>query len=373
MIIRQPIQSPIHRARQHLQNPFPRDRLAVFSSDTRQPNIRRIIHHIADPVQAGQRIVQLLQGLARALLVANLEELDPNLTQRRIQLIQASRSRHNHALRIIRGLAVRQHDDVQRLRVRCYSAGVSRRSVQVEVGAQNAVEARRDRRDPSGPHEVEQPPDFVGGTHVARRVLRRVEEVHVDAVGVVFGRDSGDGLECCAGVAPPREGVHAGGVVDDEDGVEGAEEVVLVFAQRALRAAGLRRQRWCGRGGVAASDLDGLWLGAEFSAADARVEGRAVPVQQGVVVRRADGHLGHGVCDVLFAIARLGRGYGVRRGCAAGEAVEARMRVCAAGLVERGRRGWGCGDHGSAGCYRGVSTCRAEHAGEKHAPLLPRR
>lgn len=317
MVIRHPVQPAVHRARQHLQYPLPRDRLAVLAPNA-APNVRRVVDHIADPIQTRQCIVQLLQRLARALLVANLEELDAHLAQRRIQGLEPPRRIHNHALGIVRRLAVRQHNDVQRLRVLAV-AGFARSGIPVEMAPQDAVETRGDRRYAAGLHEVEQAPDLVRGTHVARRVLGRVEEEHVDAVGVVFGGDGGDGLERGAGVAPPRELVHAGRVVDHEDGVEGAQEVVLVFAQRAPGAAGLRggeggrrrerrrelrreRRRRIQRA-IATPDLDGLRLGAELGTAGARVEGRPVAVQEGVVLRHADGHLGHGVGNVLVTVA----------------------------------------------------------------------
>lgn len=106
----------------------------------------------------------------------------------------------------------------------------------------------------------------------------------------------------------------------------------------------------------AASDLDGLGLGAEFGAAGAGVEVGAVPVEERVVFRGADGHFGDGVGDVLFAVSGLGRGDGIGRGGAAGEALEDRVGVCAAGLFERGWRGRGRGDQRSARCYGGVSV-----------------
>lgn len=56
---------------------------------------------------------------------------------------------------------------------------------------------------------------------------RMVEEVDIDAVGVVRGTEGCDGSECCAGLLPEAAG-HGSGVVDQQDGVEGAEEGVGV-------------------------------------------------------------------------------------------------------------------------------------------------
>lgn len=114
---------------------------------------------------------------------------------------------------------------------------------------------------------------------------------------------------------------------------------------------------------VATSDLDGFGLGAELGAADPRVKIGAVSVEEGVLFRSADSHFGDSVGDVLFAVAGFGRGNGVGRGCAAGEALEDRVGICTAGLFERGWCRGGCGDQRYARRYRGVSTSENQPAG----------
>lgn len=219
----------------------------------------------------------------------------------------------------------------------------------------------------------------------------------VDAVAVVFGRYSGDGLEGGAGVGPAREGGHAGGVVDDEDGVVGAEELVLVFADGDPGAAGggagggpfgggflgaaegLAGVGAVGpggvEGGVAAADFYGLRVGAQLGARGAGVIGGAVAVEEGVLLRLADGHFGGGVGDVLLALvgqrrgSGVGRGGGVGRGRIRGER-RGEERACAgaAGLLERGRRRRGCGYQGSARRCQALVYLRPTGRGEPTAP-----
>lgn len=209
----------------------------------------------------------------------------------------------------------------------------------------------------------------------------------VDAVAVVFGRYSGDGLEGGAGVGPAREGGHAGGVVDDEDGVVGAEELVLVFADGDSGAAGggpfgggflgaaegLAGVCSVGsggvEGGVAAADFHGLRVGAQLGAPGAGIEGGAVAVEEGVLLRLADGHFGGGVGDVFLALVGQRRGGGVGRGRIRGER-RGEERACAgaAGLLERGRRRRGCGYQGSARRCQALVYLGPTGRGEPTAP-----
>jgi len=69
----------------------------------------------------------------------------------------------------------------------------------------------------------------------------RVEEENVDAVGVMGGADGGDGGEGRGGLGPGVVPGHGGGIVDEEDGVEGAEEGVgVVGCGGGGRALGCR-------------------------------------------------------------------------------------------------------------------------------------
>ena len=78
---------------------------------------------------------------------------------------------------------------------------------------------------------------------VVRVVVLVVEEVDVDAVGVVLGADGRDGGEG-GGCFMPGAAGHAAGVVDQEDGVElGEERVAVVVGSRDGRGVRWRRFR----------------------------------------------------------------------------------------------------------------------------------
>ena len=71
-----------------------------------------------------------------------------------------------------------------------------------------------------------------------------VEKVDVDPVGIVRGADGRDRFERGARLAPPAAG-HAAGVVDEEDGVEGAEEGVAVVGAGEGCRGGWMCWCWC--------------------------------------------------------------------------------------------------------------------------------
>ena len=83
--------------------------------------------------------------------------------------------------------------------------------------------------------------DLFGGSDIHVRVrVWGVEEMDVDAVTVVLGANWSDGFEGVPGFVPFGAG-HGAGVVDEEDGVEGAEEGVRVVSAWSNS---------CGGGGV---------------------------------------------------------------------------------------------------------------------------
>lgn len=138
-------------------------------------------------------------------------------------------------LGVVGGAAVGDDDDVDGLHV-LHVLGVARQAL--EVGLENVLQSRARGRRGAGPHALEELLDLVGALDVvvAPRCLSRgrgprravVEEVEIDAVGVVVGADGRDGPERVAGL-PPGSAGHAAAVVDDEDGVKGGQEGILVL------------------------------------------------------------------------------------------------------------------------------------------------
>lgn len=55
-----------------------------------------------------------------------------------------------------------------------------------------------------------------------------VQEIDIDTVGIVSGTDGGDGREGCLNFSPGPSH-HAAAVVDEEDGVERAQEGILIL------------------------------------------------------------------------------------------------------------------------------------------------
>lgn len=55
-----------------------------------------------------------------------------------------------------------------------------------------------------------------------------IQKVNIDAVGVVGGADGREVFEGATGLGPAVAPAHGGRVVDQEDGVEGGQEVVRV-------------------------------------------------------------------------------------------------------------------------------------------------
>ena len=165
----------------------------------------------------------------RLLVLADLEELDTDLPRRRIELVELLRRCDERALDVVGGGAVGDADDVDWL------SGFRVVFVLQEVGFEDSIELLAGWGGAAGSDLREDPVDFggVGDVAVFRGVLS-VEEEDIDAVSVVGGADGRDVLEGFLGLSPQRAG-HGAGVVDQEDGVEAAEEGVGVVIRCSRR------------------------------------------------------------------------------------------------------------------------------------------
>ncbi len=135
--------------------------------------------------------------LRRAPLLPDLKELNPNLPSRHVRAIQLPRSADNNRLDVVARHAVGDDDDVQRL------DGVALALDAGQVGLEDAVELGAGRGAAAGVDGVEDARDGGGRGDVAEGGrVRGVEEVEVDAVGVVRGADGRDGAQGGGGFAP---------------------------------------------------------------------------------------------------------------------------------------------------------------------------
>lgn len=184
----------MHRPEHALQDLIRRQPLATVPRDR--------IHHIPHIARLSELVVQLPQGLGGAPLVADLEELDPDLPGGGVQLVQFLRGRDDGGLDVVGGHAVGDDDDVDGLAVlgALLLAGA-------EVRAEDGIQAAAGRGAAAGADGAEDLLDaLLGGDVLVLRRVGLVEEVDVDAVGVVGGADAGDGGEGLGGFAPEAAG-----------------------------------------------------------------------------------------------------------------------------------------------------------------------
>lgn len=215
-----------HTAQTHLEQALGRQPLILL------PTPGHSIDHVADMILATERIVELAQILRRLGLAADLEELDPDLPRLSTHGIQLARRVDDDALDVVRRHAVGDDDDVERFQRRLVAVGgaLERICHLGQVRFEDLVEPRARRSAAQGPHVLEQRLHRPRGRHVgvpAVSCLRVavVEEVDVETVGVVGGADRGDGRNRSGGLAPRPAG-HGSAVVNEEEGVEGAQEGV---------------------------------------------------------------------------------------------------------------------------------------------------
>lgn len=205
----------MHRPKHTLQNLIRRQPLPAIP--------RHRIHHIAHIARFRQLIIQFPQCLRGAPLVTDLEELDADLPRGRVEFVQFLRRGNDGGLDVVGGHAVRDDDDVDG-----FAVFVPLLLAFAEVGAEEGVEAAAGRGAAAGADGVENLLDgLLGGDVFVLGRVALVEEVDVDAVGVVGGADAGDGGEGLGGFAPGASG-HGAGIVNDEFGVEFGEEGELV-------------------------------------------------------------------------------------------------------------------------------------------------
>lgn len=180
---------------------------------------RHRVHHIPHIARHGQLVVQVAQRLRGAPLLADLEELDPDLPRGRVELVEFPRGGDDGRFHVISRHAVGDDDDVHRLAVfRAFLLALP------EVGAQEAVEAASGRGAAARADGVKDALDVVlGGNVFVFGGVGLVQEIDVDAVGVEARADGGDGGEGVGDFAPGAAG-HAAGVVYEELGVESGEE-----------------------------------------------------------------------------------------------------------------------------------------------------
>lgn len=203
-------------------------------------------------------VVQLLQELPGVLVVADLEELDPDLPGDGLApvAVEPLGGSHDDALRVVGELTVRDGDDVERAhgegRVAELAVFICRGGHgldALQVGPQDLVQALPEGRAAG---RADAPEDLLDGR--GRGDVRvgpgiavaasMVQKVDVDAVGVVLDADGRDGGDRVFGLLPPRS-LHAQAIVDHEDGVEFREEGVgRIAAGARLIGRGRRGWRW---------------------------------------------------------------------------------------------------------------------------------
>lgn len=380
---RAPAIQPAHHSPQHnLEDPIRRQRpLAPIPSTPRHR-----IHDIPQPANArhlGEPIIQLLQRHSRPPLTPDLEELNPHLMRRGIESIQLLGNLDNDRLRIVAGDAVGNDNHIDGLNTR--SIRVARGDHAALVGAQvrahYVVDAHAGGRAAAGADLAEKGFDLRGVGDVApaalgggaARGVAGVEEVEVDAVGVVRGADGRDGAQEVLDFAPGLAG-HGARVVDDEDGVKGGEEGVRVVGGRdgGGREAGGGR----GRGGGAAAggggfDLDGRGGGVYLGVGRGRrIGGGGGRACEGL----GGGGLEEGVCGgaegvAMLALGRLGRLVALCGFAAtfSRESALDRDKEAGATWACHDGCGWGCG-WGGGGLCGGCSGWEGSLG--KEGPLL---
>lgn len=206
------IQASIDRPKHDLENSIASELATLCASE------RHSINDIAQLVIArdlSQLVVKLHEVFPGHLVAADLEELHANLPRGRIELVEFLRRRNQRRLDIVRRLAVSHDDDVERLR------GIRLRGIAAHVRLQDPVETLARRCSAARTHRLEDlAHDRRVGDVVVEGRIWVVQEVEVDAVGVVRGADWRDGFDGVAGFAPAAAG-HAARVVDQEHCIEG--------------------------------------------------------------------------------------------------------------------------------------------------------
>lgn len=180
---------------------------------------RHRVDHIPHIACHSELIVQIAQRLRGASLLADLEELDPDLPRGGVELVEFPRRGDDGRFHVVGRHAVGDDDDVHRLAVfRALLLALA------EVRAQEAVEAASGRGAAARADGVEDALDVVlGGDVFVFGGVGLVQEIDVDAVGVEARADWGDGGEGVGDFAPGAA-CHAAGVVYEKFGVKGGEE-----------------------------------------------------------------------------------------------------------------------------------------------------
>ncbi len=198
-----PIQPPIHRSQHGLQHHIRTQPLPTL------PFPWHRIHNIPPSAHLRQSIVQFPQRFRRTPFLPNLEELNANLPRGRIPAVELLGRGDDDALNVVGRDAVGDDDDVERLDV------VGAFALEGgEVGFQDGVEAGAGRGAATGADGLENGVDVDGASDVSvLAAVFFVEEVDVDAVGVVGGADGRDGFERLRGFFPGAAG-HGARVID---------------------------------------------------------------------------------------------------------------------------------------------------------------
>ena len=188
------VQTSIHAAQDDLQNPISVELAPLLALKRHRVND---IPQILISRDLGQLIVELIEMFLRLGIPSHLEELDPDLPRRRIELVQLLGGADDGALHIVRGLAVGDHDDVQRLR------RVRVRLVLPHVDFEDLAQLLARRRATAGSDLAE---DFLdgrcGGHVLVERAVGVVQEVDVDAVAIVGRADWCDRFQRSRGFGP---------------------------------------------------------------------------------------------------------------------------------------------------------------------------
>lgn len=186
----------------------------------------RSINHVADAL-CSQVVVEFAERFFRRPGVPDLEELDADLVQRRLELVELAGVLHDDALRVVCGTAVGDDDDVDRLDVIHVRGLAELGGVRLEDVVQTRSRFRR-AAWLHGPEDVVHDPRIIDLVVAAISLALAaahsssvVEEVQVNAVAVAVRAYGRDAVQDAADLLPAAP-VHGAGVVDDEDSVEGA-------------------------------------------------------------------------------------------------------------------------------------------------------
>lgn len=145
------VEPPVDAAEHHLEHACGGQLAAAGAGEGhRVDNVAQVVvaRQLLEPV------VELLQVLARPRLVSHLEELDAHLPRWRVQPVQLLGCCDDGALHVVRGLAVGDDDDVDRL------GRVWARLVPREIRPEDLVQALAGRGTAAGTHGGE---DLVHG------------------------------------------------------------------------------------------------------------------------------------------------------------------------------------------------------------------